>query len=52
MLPEKRVVHSFGHSFRDRLRAVEYPSDIIDAIGGWKTFGVREESIDLVKFSS
>ena len=25
---------------RDRLRAVECPSDIIDAIGGWKTAGV------------
>ena len=42
MLPEKCVVHSFRHSFRDRLRAVECPSDIIDAIGGWKTFGVGQ----------
>jgi len=25
---------------RDRLRAVECPSDIIDAIGGWTTNGV------------
>ena len=32
----------FRHSFRDRLRAVECPSDIIDAIGGWKTFGVGQ----------
>ena len=40
MLPEKCVVHSFRHSFRDMLRAVECPSDIIDAIGGWKTFGI------------
>ncbi len=38
MLPEKCVVHSFRHSFRDRLRAVECSSGIIDAIGGWKTF--------------
>ena len=42
MLPEKCVVHSFRHSFRDRLRAVECPSDIIDAICGWKTFGVGQ----------
>ena len=26
---------------RDRLRAVECPSDIIDQIGGWLTQGVR-----------
>ena len=36
------VVHGFRHSFRDRLRAVECPSDSIDAIGGWKTFGVGQ----------
>ena len=30
------VVHGFRHSFRDRLRAVECPSDIIDQLGGWK----------------
>ena len=29
------VVHGLRHSLRDRLRAVECPSDIIDAIGGW-----------------
>ena len=27
---------------RDRLRAVECPSDIIDQIGGWATDGVGE----------
>ena len=31
------VVHSFRHSLRDRLRAVECPSDIIDQIGGWSS---------------
>jgi integrase len=36
------VVHSFRHSIRDRLRAVECPSDIIDAIGGWTTTGVGQ----------
>ena len=32
---EDAVVHSLRHSMRDRLRAVECPSDIIDQIGGW-----------------
>ena len=36
------VIHSFRHSLRDRLRAVECPSDIIDAIGGWTTTGVGQ----------
>ena len=39
-VPENCVIHSFRHSLRDRLRAVECPSDIVDAIGGWKTSGV------------
>jgi integrase len=39
-VPENCVIHSFRHSLRDRLRAVECPSDIVDAIGGWKTNGV------------
>ena len=34
------VVHGLRHSLRDRLRAVECPSDIIDAIGGWTTKGI------------
>ena len=35
------VIHSFRHSMRDRLRAVNCPSDMIDQIGGWskKTIG-------------
>ena len=41
-VPENCVIHSFRHSLRDRLRAVECPSDIIDAIGGWKTSGVGQ----------
>ena len=28
------------HSLRERLRAVECPSDIIDDIGGWITKGI------------
>ena len=34
------VVHGLRHSLRDRLRAVECPSDIIDQIGGWATTGI------------
>ena len=41
-VPENCVIHSFRHSLRDRLRAVECPSDIVDAIGGWKTSGVGQ----------
>lgn len=39
-LPEGCVIHSFRHSLRDRLRAVECPADIVGAIGGWTTQGV------------
>jgi integrase len=41
-VPEGCVVHSFRHSMRDRLRAVQCPSDIIDQIGGWQTAGVGQ----------
>ena len=34
------TIHGFRHSVRDRLRAVECPSDVIDQIGGWLTPGV------------
>ena len=37
------VVHSFRHSLRDRLRAVECPVDIIDAFGGWSIEGVGQQ---------
>ena len=36
-------MHSFRHSMRDRLRAVECPSDVIDQIGGWATEGVGQD---------
>ena len=39
-VPEGCVIHSFRHSMRDRLRAEECPSEIIDAIGGWLSAGV------------
>ena len=40
--PAGYVVHSLRHSMRDRLRAVQCPSDIIDQIGGWTTAGVGQ----------
>ena len=41
-IPNDCVIHSFRHSLRDRLRAVQCPSDIVDAIGGWTTSGVGQ----------
>ena len=31
------TAHSLRHTFRDRLRALECPIDMIDQIGGWKS---------------
>ena len=36
------VIHSFRHSIRDRLRAVECPQDIMDRLGGWSVGGIGE----------
>ena len=36
------VMHSFRHSMRDRLRAVQCPSEMIDQIGGWSKRSVGE----------
>ena len=41
-VPEGCVVHSFRHSLRDRLGAVQCPSDMVDQIGGWATAGVGQ----------
>ena len=41
-VPVGCTMHSFRHSMRDRLRAVECPSDIIDRIGGWTSEGVGQ----------
>ena len=38
-VPSGCVFHSFRHSMRDRLRAVECPSEIIDQMGGWVQLG-------------
>jgi len=42
-VPNGCVVHSFRHSMRDRLRAVECPAEIIDQLGGWTTSGVGQQ---------
>ena len=34
-LPKECVVHGMRHAFRDRLRAVSAPTDMIDQLGGW-----------------
>ena len=41
--PSGCVIHSFRHSLRDRLRAVECPPDVADAIGGWASMGVGQK---------
>ena len=41
-LTDNYVIHGFRHSFRDRLRAVECPSEIIDQLGGWSLRSVGE----------
>lgn len=40
IVPQRCTMHSFRHSMRDRLRAVECPADIVDQVGGWQTEGV------------
>ena len=35
----KGSAHCLRHTMRDRLRAVECPSDMIDQIGGWRSVG-------------
>ena len=39
---EDIVIHGFRHALRDRLRAVQCPSEMIDQIGGWSTSGVGQ----------
>ena len=41
-VPAGCTMHSFRHSVRDRLRAVQCPADIADQIGGWATNGVGQ----------
>ena len=46
-VPVGCVMHSFRHSLRDRLRAVECPKDVIDCIGGWEDM-VLERVMEMV----
>ena len=41
-VPAGCTMHSFRHSMRDRLRAVQCPADIADQISGWATDGVGQ----------
>ena len=41
-MPKRVVIHSFRHSLRDRLRAVECPTEVVDAIGGWQVASVGQ----------
>ena len=41
-MPNRVVIHSFRHSLRDRLRALECPTEIVDAIGGWQVASVGQ----------
>ena len=36
------VIHGFRHAIRDRLRAVNCPSEMINLIGGWSSAKVGE----------
>ena len=36
------VIHGLRHSFRDRLRAVQAPVDVIDQLGGWSYKSIGE----------
>ena len=36
------VVHGFRHSFRDRLRAISAPTDMIDQLGSWSLQSVGQ----------
>ena len=40
------VVHGFRHAFRDRLRALQCPTEMIDQIGGWSSGKVGERYED------
>ena len=36
------VIHGLRHSFRDRLRASDAPSELIDQLGGWSVQSVGQ----------
>ena len=42
-VPKNCVVHSTRHSFRDRLRAVSCPTDVVDELGGWAASNIGQK---------
>ena len=41
-VPAGCTIHSFRHSFRDRLRAAQCPTEMIDQLGGWSRQAIGE----------
>ena len=41
-IPPQYVLHGFRHAMRDRLRKVDFPSDVMDEIGGWSKTSVGQ----------
>ena len=39
---EQGVIHSFRHSFRDRLRAADIDTELVDQLGGWAVSSVGQ----------
>ena len=39
---EKGVIHSFRHSFRDRLREAEVDVELTDQLGGWASASIGQ----------
>ncbi len=42
VIDDKSVIHGFRHSFRDRLRAADAPTELIDQVGGWSMKSVGQ----------
>ena len=40
--PEQGVIHSFRHSFRDRLREAEVDVELTDQLGGWASSSIGQ----------
>ena len=45
------TAHCLRHTFRDRLRAVECPMDLIDQIGGWESVSSIRNSYCLAPYT-
>ena len=41
-VPSGCVIHSFRHSFRDRLREINCPQELVDELGGWSKLSVGQ----------